>query len=151
MSQEASNPLNLTTMTNVADALNRMVRTSPDLKEALIVLRTRGMTPSELKFALGPLADNPQIMESLKLASGPDYMKSFDALDPAGSVALTSQVCHVAFLFQVARPPDAISLRVHKTDRRRKVLLLPQQSSDPCGSCASVQFQPGHCVRRGRI
>lgn len=83
MSQDASNPLNMTTMTNVADALNRMVRTSPDLKEALIALRTRGMTPSELKFALGPLADNPQIMESLKLASGPDYMKSFDALDPA--------------------------------------------------------------------
>lgn len=83
MSQDTSNPHDLTTMTNIASALNRMVRTSPDLKEALIVLRTRGMTPSELKFALGPLADNPQIMESLKLASGPDYMKSFDALDPA--------------------------------------------------------------------
>lgn len=82
MSQDASDPTQLTTMTNVADALNQAVRTSPNLKDALITLRTLGMSPSELRNALGPLADDPQIRSSIELASGPDYVKSFDALDP---------------------------------------------------------------------
>ncbi len=82
MSQNAEAPMQLTTMTNVAAALQQAVEKSPNLKDALITLRVLGVSPSELRYALGPLADNPQIRASLELASGPDYIKSFDALDP---------------------------------------------------------------------
>ena len=68
-----------------------------------------------------------------------------------GSVALTKSRRIFLRIIEVAVALDAITLPVHKIDRRKTVHRFPQWSSDLYGSCASVQCRPEHCVRRERI
>ena len=68
-----------------------------------------------------------------------------------GSVALTKSRRIFLRIIEVAVALDAITLPVHKIDRRKTVHHFQQWSSDLYGSCASVQCRPEHCVRRGRI